>query len=533
MSNPRPVVTLGTYSINVAALTVDKCGVGHLSDQRFCVKATFTTHTATSSSDKKVQDFCFTDPKTGRTIKGSYDYSWGNKAVNGFIIGDGSGGYYLITSARPGSSSSKIPGYTLLDPCRASYCYVNKPYEPWCKGNFFILNLNGCVYYFTQDNSGSATDGCLGWCFTFDTCFLAGSLIETPEGYKKIEALACGDMVMTYDPISQQKTPQPITWLGHGQVNIDPTHPLDMAGYPVRITKNAIAAGIPFDDLLVTAEHCLFFEGHFVPARMMVNGRSIYFETSETVPSTYDIYHLETETHNILSANEVLTESYLNTGHRDNFETISQTDTVTPLSPSQKLSWQHDAAAPLCTTQAFVEPLHRAMLERAERLGVPLQHPYKYDKLSDDPEFALMTDQGDILREQRTTNGYKLFTVPRQTRQVTLVSRTSRPYDVHGPFVDDRRQLGILVGEITYFKNGQSHAITDHLTTPDLDGWLELDPTANGLRWTEGTAILPLPDDNQEHSVGHGLLAIKVVTAGPYLDQSYFLSEAENRYIAA
>lgn len=96
--NPKPIVTPGTYQINIASLSINSQGTGTLSNQQYNVKATFTPHTPTSSSDKKVQDFTFTSPTTGKTVTGSYDYSWGNKSTNSFIIGDGKGGilrYYI------------------------------------------------------------------------------------------------------------------------------------------------------------------------------------------------------------------------------------------------------------------------------------------------------------------------------------------------------------------------------------------------------------------------------------------------------
>ncbi|WP_035367102.1 Hint domain-containing protein, partial [Acetobacter pasteurianus] len=68
--------------------------------------------------------------------------------------------------------------------------------------------------------------------------------------------------------------------------------------------------------MLITAEHCLFFEGKFVPVRMLVNGVSIFYDKSIT---SYDYYHVETDQHSVITADGMLTESYLDTGNRRAF----------------------------------------------------------------------------------------------------------------------------------------------------------------------------------------------------------------------
>ena len=540
--NPQPIVTPGTYQINIASLTLTSSSIGLgetavLSDQRYNVKATFSTHTPTSSSDTAVQDFTLTDPKTGETITGSYNVSWGNKLTNSFIITNGEGGYYIITSAVAGSSSSKVDGAELLDPQKSAYNYSNIHLKTGIKNEVFILRPssgfsggNPYPYFFLQNDDGTAytinpnTNRIEQ--FTFDTCFLAGSLIDTPEGPRKVEDLKCGDMILTYDSATGQILPQAITWTGKDHVQVNTSLPMDMAGYPVCIKKDALADGVPSADLLITAEHCLFLEGRFVPARMMVNGRSIYFDTADNAPSgteethnnRYDIFHIETAKHSIIISNGALTESYLDTGNRHGFRQNSQhpDDNVIEHDVSAKpLSWQTDAAAPLDTTQDFVAPLFHHLLERAETLQFPVQHPYKAEALSDDTAFQLITDKGTVLHEQRVTNGYKIFSIPAGTEHLVLTSRTGRPYDVHGPFMDDRRLLGVLIGEIILFQNGRSITIDTHLTAPQLDGWSDLETVP--MRWTQGAAMLPLPSRQYETDrLENGLLAIKIMAGGPY-----------------
>ncbi len=90
-----------------------------------------------------------------------------------------------------------------------------------------------------------------------------------------------------------------------------------------------------------------------------------------------------------------------------------------------------------------------------------------------------------------------------------LISRTFRPSEPTGPFVDDRRDLGMLVGGITLLQGLRAISITAHLTDADLPGWFNLDSAAH--RWTNGSATLPISAVNTTT-----ILAIQIVHAVPY-----------------
>ncbi|MFT8897285.1 MAG: Hint domain-containing protein [Acetobacter sp.] len=154
-----------------------------------------------------------------------------------------------------------------------------------------------------------ATDGDV----LYEVCFLAGSMIRTASRDVPVETLQVGDSVMTWDWKNRASVSRPVVWVGcsHAIVRTDCSD--DEAGYPVRILRDAIADGVPSQDLLVTPEHCLFFENKFIPARMMVNNKSIFYDRSFT---HYDYFHIETAEHAVIWANDTLTESYLDTGNR-------------------------------------------------------------------------------------------------------------------------------------------------------------------------------------------------------------------------
>lgn len=333
------------------------------------------------------------------------------------------------------------------------------------------------------------------------TCFLSGSLIQTPKGTTTVEDITVGDEIIAY--VDGIATPRSVIWTGQAHCNVRSHLPDDEAGYPVRILKDAISDGVPFKDMLITAEHCLFFDGKFVPARMLVNGRSIFFDKSVT---SYDYYHIETEAHSVVMADGMLTESYLDTGNRRAF---SQKGNVVSISSSRNLTWD-DAAAPLGVSREFAEPLFRQAEARAIAAGITQKGAAP--ELTEEANLHLITDTGVSIRPAREHNGRIMFMIPTGVQSIRIASNASRPSDVVGPFVDDRRYFGVAVGDITLFEGNRSRTITSHLTVRELDGWNTLE--WEDCRWTSGNGLLPL---GERHPNSVALIAIQIRKTGPYL----------------
>ncbi|MBB2200558.1 Hint domain-containing protein [Gluconacetobacter tumulisoli] len=331
------------------------------------------------------------------------------------------------------------------------------------------------------------------------TCFLPGTLIATPDGTCAVEDMRIGDAVLAH--VEGRDVVRTIIWVGMQRVTA--------AGrdeYPVRIRKDAFAEGMPVKDLLVTPEHCLYVDGRMIPARMLVNGRSIIVETSL---SSFDVYHIETEEHSVVTADGLLTESYLATGNRQSFRPVQEGSVVVgPFGPRK--TWADDAAAPLCVAREVVEPLFRRIEDRAVSLGLP--RVTAAPETTQDAGLHLVTETGRIIRQAREANGHAVFMIPSEIAQVRIVSRAGRPSDVVGPFLDDRRELGVLVGEVTLFDADVTRRIDDHLTAGDFAGWHV--PDSASCRWTDGNALLPL---GARRPSTIGLLAVKILAAGPYV----------------
>ncbi len=361
------------------------------------------------------------------------------------------------------------------------------------------------VSYVTLAKGVSTTD------FTWDNsshsivCFLSGSMIRTAKGDVAVEELHIGDEVVAFDWQNNQDIVRPVVWVGKARAVVQPELHDDEAGWPVRILKDAIADGVPYKDMLITAEHCLFFRDRFVPVRMLVNGVSIFYDKSIT---SYDYYHVETEQHSVITADGMLTESYLDTGNRASFR---QAGKIATLRGAVK-SWEDDAGAPLGVEQSFVEPLFRA-LEWRENSVMGCQIPDHNAELTNDPDLHLVTDKGGVVRPMRKTAQHYSFMLPPDTQSVRIVSRASRPADVIGPFVDDRRSMGVAVADVHLQCAKRQFDITAHLQEEKPAGWYDTDWT--GCAWTNGDAELPLGDHLIHGKMG--ILSMTIRAAGPYL----------------
>ncbi len=355
---------------------------------------------------------------------------------------------------------------------------------------------------FVPGNSSFSQDAYGDWLIntaSTDVCFLAGTLIRTDRGDVAVENLAVGDQLIVS---GATEATRPVVWIGSHDVVVNPVLNDEEAGYPVRILKDAIAENVPSRDLLVTPEHCLFIDGGFVPVRMLVNGASIFYD--RTIKS-YRYFHVETEQHSVILAENTPTESYLDTGHRRSF-TAGPVVSLT----SRALNWADDAAAPLLTQRDVAEPIHQRILDRATSV-LSLAAP-AHRATTRKPELRFETLQGTALRRLNDRNGVVTIEVPENVTQIRILSRTSSPAGVVGPFVDDRRQLGVLVGDVTLQDGSVRRTVRSHLDGSPAIGWHGLENT--DCRWTAGEAILDLGTRTPDTKA---MLTVRIAAAGPYL----------------
>jgi autotransporter passenger strand-loop-strand repeat protein len=148
-------------------------------------------------------------------------------------------------------------------------------------------------------------------------CFAGGTRLLGIEGDVLVENVKPGDMLVTVrenGPVTRQ-----VVWTGKRAINIA-RHPAPELVRPVRIIAGAFGAGLPERDLRLSPDHAVYVDGALFTAISLVNGSTIYQEQN-CAHVTY--HHIELESHDILLAEGLPAESFLDTGNREMFETVS------------------------------------------------------------------------------------------------------------------------------------------------------------------------------------------------------------------
>jgi Ca2+-binding RTX toxin-like protein len=142
-------------------------------------------------------------------------------------------------------------------------------------------------------------------------CFVAGTLVQTAKGPRKVETLCAGDVVLTRD-----NGPQTLRWIG--------TRALDLAEQvarpalrPVRIKAGALGAGLPACDVFVSPQHRVLIETAraellfgetevLVAALHLVNGSTIV----QAIKPVVTYVHLLFDRHELVETSGLWSESF-------------------------------------------------------------------------------------------------------------------------------------------------------------------------------------------------------------------------------
>ncbi|QCE33403.1 hypothetical protein FAI41_07325 [Acetobacteraceae bacterium] len=384
----------------------------------------------------------------------------------------------------------------------------------YADGKITLMSNNHSVWGATLDGSSYNPSSFQVWddggtaVIVYDQCFLRGTLISTPRGETEIQDLKAGDTVWAL--VDGKEIERKITATRSKRSKINRELPVDLAGWSVCIKAGAFGDNLPLRDLRVTSEHCFYFEGRFIPIRMLVNGFSIYYDTSL---AHFEFFHIETEPHSIIRAEGVLTESWLNTEERR--EAVNLSNGITRLERIPSRRWEKDAAAPLDVSHAFAENLWNDFKQRALSLGIVAQKNY-LPKFKKDPDLCLRLEDGMLLKAKNRRGNQYFFQIPAGKRAITLVSKKFRPSESVGPWMDDRRQLGVLVGKMTVAIGQHFHAIETHYHAANMQGWDVVE--SSPCRWTKGEAALPDLGRDKELIFGASLI-VEILAGGPYPEQ--------------
>ena len=307
-------------------------------------------------------------------------------------------------------------------------------------GHFILARTDGGSYRAFDFNLGiSGFDLALTTSgIAITACYAEGTRLATPEGARPIETLRPGEEVHTADGGIGR-----VVWTGRRRLNPS-VHPRPWDVSPIRVRHGAFGPGLPARDLVLSPDHAVFVEGVLIPIRYLCNGATVVQEEWEEV--TY--WHVELERHDVVLAEGLPAETYLDTGNRAAFEH----SVAAPLLPPEfaRAAWEAHGYAKLVTSGEAVALVRATLAVQAEALGY---------RLGADAALRVVEEQG----------------------VVRLLSRRFVPAEVL-PGSDDHRPLGVAVTAIRI--DGREAPLDD----PRLGaGWY---PPEDGLRWTAGEATV-------------------------------------------
>ena len=140
-------------------------------------------------------------------------------------------------------------------------------------------------------------------------CYCGGTRILTDRGEIAVEDMRIGDFVVT-----AAGELRPILWIGHRHIDIS-RHPAPRTVWPVRVATGAFGENLPRRDLWLSPGHSVACEGVIMPISCLINGRSV----SQIEQNRVVYWHVELDAHDIILAEGLPAESYLDCGNRTAF----------------------------------------------------------------------------------------------------------------------------------------------------------------------------------------------------------------------
>ena len=333
----------------------------------------------------------------------------------------------------------------------------------------FAGTLIGSTLYLAADGAGGVE-------LLTTACYAEGTLIRTPNGEVPVEALVAGDPVLT-----ARGAVRPVKWIGFRRLDLA-RHPAPEKAQPIRIKAGAIADGVPARDLRLSPDHAVLLDGVLIPARLLRNDTTI---VRETACRSVTYYHVELDSHDVLLAEGMAAESYLDTGNRNMFANAGSAMELFPTFDNDQARREAESCAPFAADPARVKPVWTTIAERARLFG--LTAPER--PVADDPDLRIVAAGRQIKPIKRRGRRF-WFVLPDAGVPARLVSQVAVPHEMQ-PWIEDSRQLGVRVTRLELTAGDEQVSIA--LDDPRLvEGWWAAEADAGRIaRWTDGNAALP------------------------------------------
>lgn len=428
---------LGTVDINGAALSVDGGWVdgGQGAGPSGGVINLANGALASFNDGITNQNFIFSGPGT-IIFNDPVDVS--NIAITNFGYRDA-----IITTSAAAANALLASGLFFTNPAPAGEIFAVR------------TTANGAAITLENDNT--------------PPCFAAGTHILTTSGPVAVEHLSPGDHVITATGIAA-----PISWVGWRHV-ILAHHSRPDAVTPIRITTGALAPAIPARDLILSPDHALFLHGHLVPAKLLLNGVTIRRETA--CPSvTY--FHIELDRHDIILAENLAVETYLDTGNRNAFANAKGSPHAAPVFGRGR-QWNDLACADLCLSGPCLQTIRREIFQRTRNLGYHVATNFRIE---------LHAGGHLIATHDAPAHAAEFALASQQQGPLTIRSLAFTPAEFSDGSTpdDDWRRLGIAISRVKL----------DHIQTSlSRIATQGVYPRASGddAEWTNGNAAITIP----------------------------------------
>ena len=257
------------------------------------------------------------ETETGN-VSGFFNVGSGTFSNNASITADSAEGNETFTNFSAPSSNGMVDGansYTItsfVNGTELSITYLQQ-------ADGAVTDIPNLAYYPPDYNGSNRYDATDVADTSASVCFVSGTRIKTAGGAVEVQHLAIGDLVITASGALR-----PVTWLGHRTIDCR-SHPSAADIMPVRIAAHALGSNCPIRDLFVSPGHAIcidIFGEVLIPAGALVNGSTI--QQIEVASLTY--WHVELDSHDILLAENLPCESYLEMGNRGFFREAAIVD---------------------------------------------------------------------------------------------------------------------------------------------------------------------------------------------------------------
>jgi hypothetical protein len=296
-------------------------------------------------------------------------------------------------------------------------------------------------------------------------CYGAGAMILTERGEVAIEDLAVGDQIVTASGALR-----PVRWLGHRRIDIS-RHPDPAAVWPVRVAANAFGDHLPRRDLWLSPGHNIAVDGALMPISALINGRSI----AQVKRAQVEYWHVELDAHDIMFAEGLPAESYLDCGNRTAF---ANAGAFAEAHPDFRPRHWAETCLPLIKEGPQIVAVKAGLLARLFNQG------YSVDR---DADAHILVD-GRRIEPIRFSETRLAFLLPPDGREILLCSEVHIPGHVLAESCDGR-ELGLAVGRMQI--DGEAFSLDEDEACGS--GWraAEFDGGRFARRWTQGAATLP------------------------------------------